>query len=102
VRAGLVKQAADWPWSSAREHLTGEPDGVTNLQPMRDRLPSSSGLFDLIETDVAAFDALRKAESIGRPVGDEAFLDLIAREIGKAVQPGKRSPREKKISALSP
>jgi hypothetical protein len=41
---------------------------------MKDRLPSSAGLFDLLETDVAAFDAPRKAESIGRPVGDEAFF----------------------------
>jgi hypothetical protein len=57
---------------------------------MKDRLPSSTGLFDLIETDVATFDALRKAESIGRPVGSEAFLDRIARQIGKAVKPGRR------------
>ncbi|WP_246689036.1 hypothetical protein [Mesorhizobium sp. WSM4310] len=45
---------------------------------MRHRLPSSSGLFDLAETDAAAFDALRKAESIGGPVGGEAFLSRIA------------------------
>jgi putative transposase len=36
VRAGLVKQAADWPWSSTRAHLTEEPDGVTDLRPMKD------------------------------------------------------------------
>src|SRR4030081_2776520 len=45
VRAGLVKQAEDWAWSSARAHLTGEPDGVTDLGPMKDRLPSMTGLF---------------------------------------------------------
>ncbi|WP_284267773.1 transposase [Mesorhizobium huakuii] len=101
VRAGLVKQAADWPRSSARAHLTGEPDGVTDPQPMRDRLRSSSGLFDLVETDAAAFDALRKAESVGRPVGGEAFLSRIAAQTGKAVKPGKRG-RRGKISALSP
>ncbi|WP_246135663.1 hypothetical protein [Mesorhizobium intechi] len=70
-------------------------------QPMRDRLPSSSGLFDLIETDAAAFDALRKAESIGRPVGDEAFLSRIAAQTGRVVKPEKRG-RRGKISALSP
>lgn len=102
VRAELVEWAADWPWSSARAHLTGDPDGVTDLRPMKDRLPSSAGLFDLLETDVAAFDALRKAESIGRPVGDEAFLDRIARQTGKAVKPQKRGRRRKAISTLSP
>ncbi|MER9137692.1 hypothetical protein NKJ90_29505 [Mesorhizobium sp. M0051] len=102
VRAGLVSQAADWPWSSARAHLTDEADGVTDLGPMKDRLPSSAGLFDLIETDVAAFDALRKAESIGRPVGSEAFLDRIAGQTGRAVKSGKRGRRRKENSALSP
>jgi putative transposase len=102
VRAGLVKQAADWPWSSARAHLTGEPDGVTDLAPMTDRLPSPEGLFDLLEADVAAFDALRKAESIGRPVGSETFLNRIAEHIGRTVKPEKRGRRRKEISALSP
>ncbi|BAB53052.1 transposase [Mesorhizobium japonicum] len=92
VRAELVKQAADWPWSSARAHLTGEPDGVADPQPMRDRLPSSSGLFDLIETDVAAFDALRKAESIGRPAGGEAFLSRIAGQTGRAAKSREAGP----------
>ncbi|MER9951295.1 hypothetical protein [Mesorhizobium sp. M0047] len=56
-------------------------------------LPSSAGLFDLIETDVAAFDALRKAESIGRPVGSDAFLDRVAGQTGRAIKPGKRGRR---------
>ncbi|MER9302489.1 transposase [Mesorhizobium sp. M0293] len=102
VRAGLVSQAVDWPWSSARAHLTDEADGVTDLGSMKDRLPSSAGLLDSIETDVAAVDALRKAESIGRPVGGEAFLSRIAGQLGKAVKPGKRGRPRKENSALSP
>ena len=90
VRAGLAGQAIDWPWSSARAHLTGEPDGVTDLRPTQDRLSSPAGLFDLLETDIATFNALRKAESIGRPVGGEAFLDRIAGHIGNDVRPRKR------------
>jgi len=68
---------------------------------MRDRPSSSSGLFDLAETDAVAFDALRKAEGIGRPVGDEASLSRIAAQTGRAVKPEKRG-RRGKISALSP
>ncbi|TGQ73371.1 transposase, partial [bacterium M00.F.Ca.ET.205.01.1.1] len=77
-------------------------DGVTNLEPMNDRLPSPAGLFDLIETDVAAFDALRKAESVGRPVGGEAFQNRIAEQTGRVVKPGKRGRRQQANSALSP
>jgi putative transposase len=61
-----------------------------------------AGLFDLLETDVAAFDAPRKAENIGLPVGGEAFLDRIAGQTGKAVEPRKRGQRQKEISTLSP
>ncbi|BAB53050.1 msl6833 [Mesorhizobium japonicum MAFF 303099] len=59
---------------------------------MRDRLPSSSGLFDLVETDAVAFEALRKAESIGRPVGGEAFLSRIAGQTGRAAKTREAGP----------
>ncbi|WP_246686918.1 transposase [Mesorhizobium sp. B2-4-19] len=83
-RLALVKR-------SGASDMTGEPDGVTDRQPMRHRLPSSSGLFDLVETDAVAFDALREAETIGRPVGGEALLSRIAAQTGKAVK-GKAGP----------
>ncbi|WP_245491988.1 hypothetical protein [Mesorhizobium sp. M7A.F.Ca.AU.001.01.1.1] len=38
----------------------------------------------MIEMDAAAFDALRKAESIGWPVGNEAFLGRIFGQTGTA------------------
>ncbi|WP_246135664.1 transposase [Mesorhizobium intechi] len=101
VRAGLAKQAADWPWSSARAHLTGEPDGVTDLQPMRDRLPSSSGLFDLIETDAAAFDALRRPKASADRWATRRFLVRLPRKPDEL--PNQKSEAgEAKISALSP
>lgn len=93
VRARLVKQALDWPWSSARAHLTGEADGVTDLAPIRDRLPSTQGLFDLAEHDLAAFERLRRAESIGRPVGDDRFLDRIGELTARTLKPRRRGPR---------
>jgi putative transposase len=31
VRAGLVGRAEDWRWSSARAHVTGRADGLTDL-----------------------------------------------------------------------
>lgn len=38
VRARLVERAQDWPWSSARAHLTGTPDGITTLAPGLERV----------------------------------------------------------------
>src|SRR5688500_1488219 len=31
VRAGLAARAEDWRWSSARAHISGKPDGLTDL-----------------------------------------------------------------------
>jgi len=34
VRAGLVADAAEWPWSSARAHLSGRDDRLVRVAPM--------------------------------------------------------------------
>jgi putative transposase len=44
----------------------------------------------------------RKAETIGRPVGDEAFLNALERQFGRRLQPLKRGPRPRQLNALSP
>ncbi len=36
VRAGLTERPEDWRWSSGRAHLTGRPDGVTDLAALGD------------------------------------------------------------------
>jgi len=102
VRARLAANAADWPWSSARAHLTGIADGVTDLAPILDRLPSREGLLDLAETDFAAFDRLRSAETIGRPLGSDGFLDRIAQLTGRNLKARKRGRKATEKSALSP
>ena len=58
------------------------------------RFPSSEGLFDVEGPEPDAFERLRKAESIGRPVGDEAFLDRVSAALGKTVsraKPGRKA-----------
>lgn len=45
---------------------------------------------------------LRRAETIGRPVGDADFIGRLERESGRLLVPGKRGRRPKEISALSP
>jgi putative transposase len=36
---------------------------------------------------------LRAAESIGRPLGNDRFLDRIERRTGRVLKPGKRGPK---------
>ena len=92
VRARLVKRAQDWRWSSTRAHLRGKDDGLTALAPVKDRFPRFADLLaDEPEADL--FKTLRAAESIGRPLGNDRFLDRIERRTGLTVKPGKRGPK---------
>jgi putative transposase len=94
VRARLAQRPQDWPWSSARAHLSGVADGVTLLAPVRDRFPRFA---DLLED--AALDALqtplRQAEAIGRPLGDAAFLAALEAAAQRRLRPMPRGPKSK-------
>jgi putative transposase len=86
VRARLVERAEDWPWSSARAHLTGRPDGITTLAPAWARFGNMSTMLGA-EPDQSAFERLRRAEVTGRPVGSSASLEGLEAKLGRAVRP---------------
>ena len=39
--------------------------------------------------------ALRRAETVGRPLGDDAFMAWIQAAVGRDAKPGKRGPARK-------
>jgi len=52
VRAGLVKRAIDWPWSSVTAHLTGRLDPLLSPAPLADRLEDEmASFFDIDVSD---------------------------------------------------
>jgi putative transposase len=66
VRAGLVKRAVDWPWSSVPAHLTGRPDALLSPGPLADRFGSElAGFFDT-EPDPLELQLFRRATVTGR------------------------------------
>ena len=66
---------------------------MTTRGPLDVRFPSRSGPLDAREGDGIFHDRLRRAESIGRPLGSAAFLEKIADMPGRPVGPGKRGPK---------
>jgi putative transposase len=94
VRARLVQHATDWRWSSVHAHLSGQPDGLTTLEPVRDRYPRFADLLDT-DADPTAFERLRRAETIGRPLGDEAFITALETQTQRLLRPAKRGPKAK-------
>ncbi|WP_448586697.1 transposase [Thermaurantiacus sp.] len=101
VRAGLVAAPGDWPWSSARAHLLGLSDGLTDAAPLLRRIPDWPALLRQ-PPDEAALAALRAGERTGRPVGSASFLAELEAVLGRRLarqRPG-RKPRSA-ASALS-
>lgn len=108
VRAGLARRAIDWPWSSVHSHL-GTDDGVTDTGPVAARFPDLEALLASGE-DAERTDCLRRAESIGRPIGGAPFIAELEHSSGRRLAPRLRGPKPRpqpklqpeEISALSP
>lgn len=93
VRAGLVKKAEDYPWSSARAHVFKEKDVlladnfmVSEIQDWSSYLRENDS-----ETDRNLF---KKHIRTSRPLGDEKFLTKLEEITGRVLR--KRKPGPKK------
>jgi putative transposase len=93
VRARLCAKPEQWRWSSASAYLNGRNDSLTDTAELREICPDIKGLLaDSPERDMADM-LLRRAESIGRPLGTAAFLDKLERKLHRPLKPAKRGPK---------
>lgn len=96
VAAGLAAQPEDWPWSSAKAHLTGEQDGITALDPLAARITDWRALLDGGVDDAMA-KRLEMHLRTGRPLGSDSFIAALEVRFGKALTPQKPGrPRKTK------
>jgi putative transposase len=88
VRAGLVRRARAWPWSSARAHLAGADDGVVRVAPLLERVADWQGFLrqGVDEEDLAT---IRRHASTGRPLGSASWLEDLEARLGRRLRPGK-------------
>ena len=94
VRARLVARPEAWPWSSARAHLEGRDDALVTVRPLLERIGDFAAFFSEGE-DRSASAALRAAETTGRPLGSEAFVDGLERLLGRKLARGRPGPAPK-------
>jgi putative transposase len=94
VRARLAGRAEDWPWSSARAHLSGRDDGLVVVGPLLERT-SDFAAFLAQGEDPAAARVLRSAETTGRPLGNAAFIEGLERRLGRRLAKGRPGPAPK-------
>ena len=88
VAAGLAAKAEDWRWSSAKAHVTGNDDGLTDLKGLDIRgLDWSRELAGWDAADSPAFEAHART---GRPLGDQGFVEQLETTTGRTLLPQKR------------
>jgi putative transposase len=92
VRAGLVAQPEDWPWSSAAAHLAGRDDALVETAPLAALVPDWPGLL-AGELDGAERDRIRAHERTGRPLGDAGFVGDLERRLGRSLARRKPGPK---------
>jgi len=91
VRAGLVRRAADYPWSSARAHLLGCDDALATVAPLLQGVDDWSAFLESAE-QADETDQIRAHETTGRPLGVEGFIDQVEKALGRILRPGKPGP----------
>lgn len=101
VRANMVNQAYEYPYSSARFYCLGEPDGITTEDPTFSGFGTELNcrrsayiefLCDFKEEEEKLFDNLEQ------PVGNKEFIRRLVKENGRFV-PRRRGRPSKRIVA---
>lgn len=98
VRAGLVRDAAAYPWSSAGAHMRGEDDKLAVVSPLLAMVHNWEGFLGLATSEEEAED-LRRHERTGRPLGDGSFVSRLEGELGRVLRiqgPGRKKRDDRK------
>jgi len=95
VRARLVGEATDYPWSSARAHSGFQANPV--LDPERPFPGPIGGWAAWLGAGLEEQTAkrLRVNTSTGRPTGSDSFVRELEVRLGRQLRPRKRGPKKR-------
>lgn len=95
VRAGLVKRAEDYPWSSAASHVSGVNDPILSTDLPMLNMITNWREFLYLDKDRETQENLRSCTRTGRPAGSTDFTESIEELLGMKIKAG-RGGRPKK------
>jgi putative transposase len=90
VAAGMVERAEDWRWSSARAHIEGIADGLTDLGAVNG---FAADWRAMLAQGYEASDSIETALKTGLPMGEEKWRAQLAEKLGRTLTAGKRGPK---------
>ncbi len=95
VRAGIVQQAQDYEWSSARAHVKKNKDPLlSEFYLMNEIKDWRTYLADDKEEEI---NAIRKQIKAGLPWGDQEFIKQLEEKLGKTLRVLKQGrPKSRK------
>jgi putative transposase len=101
VAAGLVREAAEWPWSSARSHVAGRrasDDPLTDVAALGAHVGNWRAMLgkglEAMDED-AAVEQIEARIRTGRPLAEAHWIADMEARIGRALAPMKPGPKPK-------
>jgi len=100
IRAGIVERAEDYPWSSARPHIYGLPDLVSNDAPLRTPIGPTWREYLNSQEDASVIRRVRACLRTGRPAGEPSFVHTAEKILGRRLEALPRG-RPRKYPAVA-
>lgn len=96
VRAGMVREPAAYPWSSAAAHFLGRDDELVKVTPLREMV---GRWRDVLLSGVSGeeLEGIRRHEKTGRPLGEDGVVGRLEEALGRILQrqkPGRKRRQE--------
>ena len=109
VRAGLVRKAADYTWSSARAHMDlhtnrelmdqGLHQELLDMAWWRERFQPDQWVAELSAKELEDWKAIRSATFGGRPLGSPQFVAGLEVHVGRRLTLGKSGRPRKNVKS---
>ena len=95
VRAGIVRNAEDYAWSSARAHIGKQSDSVLSMDcPLLEAIVDwKEWLREGVSSELVV--AIRENTKTGRPLGNEDFVMRIEKSLSRILRPKERGRPKK-------
>lgn len=75
--------------------MAGVSDGIVAVEPVLDRVGNFAAFLSEDFDEAMTYAALRKAESVGRPIGSKDWIADMEARSGLILAPAKRGPAPK-------